>query len=342
MSASDRNKILNDESGQLEDVDSFAALSSTNSSINKMAQEDGYSLGVNQGLIDDVSFDAADPESFAAKVEQAEGLSLHYGVPVSPFRDSEAQAISEGLKDMTVPEKIQLANTLSAAPAVWGQLAKKQAGVFTMAGATGDDNLMGAVFKGQELLAAKLAVAPKSSDYLTDFQESIEGVYGTDDAKDIMNSVVAHYASTHSDGDYNSGDFEASIQAVTGGIGKINGFKVELPRGVDDDEFQDFIDDLQPETIEAMGGMQGFSSERAIEMIQAGRLQGVKSGVYTVNMNGRSFESKSNPDQLFTIEWDADMAAKNDAILLSKRRASNKARREQRLKDIQSQRRVQP
>ena len=330
MSFQDRQAVLSAaQTGQLGDVEGFAAALKADQEINKLAREDGYSLGVKQGLIPSTPLDIGNPESFKARLDQAELLTSHYGVEVSPLSDSEAAGLSDTIPDMTPMEKIELATTLQQSPSVWGQLDKKNAGQFAMAGATGDMPVMSAIFKGQELLKQKLVKALKQDDYLANFNDAVEGVYGPQDRRAILDAALSHYSSTSSnaiDGTYNNSDFEASLDAVTGGIAKVNGFKLELPRGVSDDDFDDYLDDLQPETIEDMGGIANYSNEGAIEAIQQGRIRSVGSNQYTVETNGGTlFGSDGKP---FIFSYSVDTATTNTALAHARRTKTRRAIRD--------------
>jgi len=327
MSYDDRRGVLSAaQTGQLEDVQMYASALKADQEINKAAIEDGYSLGVKQGIIPSTPLDINDPESFKARLDQAEIASAHYNVEVSPLSDQEATVLSEGIGDMTPAEKMELANTLQQAPAVWGQLDKKNAGQFAMAGASGDANVMTAIFKGQELLKQKLVKPLSQEDYLSDFNDYVEGVYGPQDRRAILDAALSHYASTSSsavDGTYDSGDFESSIEAVTGGVGSINGYNVELPRGVDEDSFDEFIDTLQPETIADMGGIANYSDDEAVEAIKQGRVRSIGANQYMVETNGGTlFGTDGKP---FIFSYSLDTATANTAVAASK---SLKLRRE--------------
>lgn len=100
--------------------------------------------------------------------------------------------------------------------------------------------------------------------------------------------------------------------AVTGGIHKVNGFNIELPRGVDGGDFEDLIDDIQPETIKTLGGVAGISDERAAELVKRGRIRNIKSGQYIVELDsGVLFKPNGEP---FIIEWSDELAGRNKAV----------------------------
>lgn len=314
LSLDDRSKHLNEvQTGQLDDVADFSSMLQANNEINKMAIDDGYSLGVKQGIINEITFDPSDPLSLKLKADQAETLSDHYGVPVSPLTDGEANALSVGIEEMTIQEKVQLANTLNSAPAVWGQISPKNQQVFSMAGATGDNVLMATVFTGQELLKEKLVSAAKPSEYLSVSDEFLSDVYGIQDKSSILEAAKAHYAATAGNVDvFDQDAFETSLSAVTGGIGEVNGNKVELPRGVDEDTFEDFIDEFSSEQVESIGGILGFTDNQAANVIQNGKIKSVGANKYIVMANETQALFKTDGTPLI-IEFTAEAQAQQEA-----------------------------
>ncbi len=326
LSIKDRNEQLNNlETGQLDDVADLTAALKANNEINRMAVEDGYSLGVKQGLIQEVSFNPADPLSLSLKADQAETLSNHYGVPVSPLSDGEANSLSRNIEGMTVAEKVQLANTLNEAPAVWAQISPKNQQAFSMAGATGDNVLMGTVFQGQELLKNKLVTAAKPSEYLSVSEDFLGDVYGVQDKAAILEAAKAHYAATTGNVDVFDADaWENSLSAVTGGIGEVNGNKVELPRGVDEDTFEDFIDEFSGLQVEALGGVLGFTDNQAANVIQNGKIKSVGANKYIVMANESQALFKADGEPLI-IEYTQEQRAQQEAKKFVKARTIESA-----------------
>ncbi len=308
-----RVKLKELETGNLDDVADLTAMLRANNEINKAAITDGYSLGVRQGLINEISFDPSDPLSFSLKADQAETLSEHYGVSVSPLTDGEANSLSANIDKMTVAEKVQLANTLNSSPAVWAQISPKNQQVFPMAGASGDNVLMATVFKGQELLSSKLVTAAKPSEYLSVSDKYLADVYGIQDKAAIIETAKAHYAATAGNTDMLDEEaWKTSLNAVTGGIGDVNGNKVELPRGVDEDTFEDFISNYSASQVDALGGVLGFTKEQAANVIQDGIIKSVGANKYIVMVNGTQalFKADGTP---FIIEYTQEQQAQQEA-----------------------------
>jgi hypothetical protein len=304
--------MAQNQANTLEGQQDYIALKKANDRINKMAEDDGYSLGVRQGLIEHIPFDPQNPESFAERLEQADTLSGIYGVEVGPLMDSEVEGIVNLLPESTPEDKVNLALTLGPSQAIWKQLDKKNANVFAMAGAIGDRNVMTAIFKGQELIKTKQVKLPSQEEYLTAAEDVIGlagEVYGVEDRKAVIESAIAYHASTTDSPEiFRSGDFEDALEAVTGGIAKVNGFKLELPRGVDEDDFEDFVDDLQPEIIEEMGGLMHMKPEDA----QDAQWQSIGDGRYYLLNNGLiQLNKKGEP---FVIEYNEDLAERNKLL----------------------------
>jgi hypothetical protein len=126
-----------------------------------------------------------------------------------------------------------------------------------MVAARGDRDVANAVFTGQELVKSKQVRLPPAAEYLeiaNEYLGEVGEVYQAKDRGTIIKSALYHYA-TKDDGVFDGDDFRASLESMTGGVGEINGRRVELPSEVLEDDLQDFMDDLHPQTIEELGGL---------------------------------------------------------------------------------------
>ena len=186
-----------------------------------------------------------------------------------------------------------------------------------MAGATGDTEVMSKVFTGQELIDNKLVSPIKTSDYLGDFTDMVGGVYPAEDAMNLKNAVLAYYATMGAE-DYDPALFKDAVTAVTGGIAEINGFKIELPRGVDPEVFQDFIDDLEPSTVAEMGSIRNHTAEQAAETIRRSALIGLNSGSYRIETDQGPLLNEDG--SLFMLIWNDELAARNESRNKKRRR----------------------
>lgn len=285
------------------------ALDDADEIINRELDRDGYSFAVKQGVIEDVPLDLANPASFSARVKQAGYLQSHYGRPVSPLADAEAERLVAALDVMTPGSKTALALSLGPSEAVWNQLDKKNATTFAMVGAIGDKAVMQTVFKGQTLLDEKLKTVSRT-DYMPVFDDVVGEVYGGKDRRAVLDATLAYYAATATDQDFDEDLFEEALQAVTGGVAEINGGRVELPRGIDASVFDDYIDGFTPEMVQTFGGVKGVNDSQAVDLISTGTPVSYGNGRYVINSRVGTLR---RPDgSLFVISYDPSLDPRGD------------------------------
>ncbi len=159
---------------------------------------------------------------------------------------------------------------------------KKGGAMFAMVGAIGDQNLSQQAFLGAEKLKDGIVKAPPSSDYLTQYNEFVGDVYGSEDSRAILDTAIAVYANQYPDEVFNYSDFEEIVVQVTGGIGTFNGQKYQLPRGMAEGAFEDYIDDFSMDGFEALGGASGYTYDQFMETLDDGNLQSIGDNQYLI------------------------------------------------------------
>lgn len=337
MTSSQRQKVLSEaNTGILENASEHQKLLVTEQNIQKELAKDPLAFGQRQGIVNLDTFDPFSPESLTSRLSQSEIASAHYGVPVAPITDTEAQALSDQITKMTVPEKIALAETLQQAPEIWGSIASKNQAVFSQAGAIGDRNIMQRVFEGQEAISLKNVQSPSARDYLSPFEDYVGNVYGLEDKAATRDAALAYYAATQTPGlDFDKDLFIDSIEAVTGGIAKVNGFKTQLPRGIDNNQFNEFIDAIDQQFIDENGGL-GFIDpvtgtrnpypETYInEVIKNSEVTNKNNSEYLFT-NGSSVFVRMDNGQPFTFSYDVNVVARQKANKATRRRESRTGR----------------
>ena len=275
-----RNEMLDAaRTGGLDRADAYKAMLAANADINRQATKDGYSLGVSQGLIEEIEFDINDPNSYLKREQQAKVLSAHYGVPVSPLNDNEATTLALAVNEMSAQQKTDLANSFNPSSNIFAQLDQKGQGLFAMASSIGDETIMKEIFLGQDIIneetQGKLPV-----NYKDIFNNLIGNSLPANASRQILDGALALEAYNKKISTQSS--FEDSIQRVSGGIKKINNYKVLLPRGINQNTFQDYIDDFTPQNIESFGGIQGHTPEQAARAVSNGRIISLGSNRYAV------------------------------------------------------------
>jgi hypothetical protein len=210
------------------------------------------------------------------------------------FTQNEAQSVVSYINRATPEEKGMLALTFqkasSQAPQIWEQISEKNGQLFAMAGAIGDIDTASLIFQGDAMLRQKTVSNPSQRDYLTVFSDYVGDTYrrpGTagEDEAIVINAALAHYAATRTDPtEFSEDEFVASIDAVTGGIGEYNDYRLELPRGLDQDVFEDIVDEFSPEMLRlfAPDGVTGYTDEQAVSRLKNSRLVNSGMGGYYV------------------------------------------------------------
>ena len=303
--------------GGLGNAEQRVALETADEAIQRSLDDDGYQFAVDQRIVEFAPININDPSTVQARLDQMDYLKAHYGQEVSPLTNQEADSLVQTLPMMSPQAKTQLAQAFGDSQAIWSQLDKKNAGTFAMAGATGDPAVMENIFKGQQLKADKLVPSISAKDYLPAFNDFVDDIYVGQDRTQMLNAALNYYYATTKEDTFNTDDFEAAIEAVSGGIGKINGFKLELPRGVPENDFKDFIDDMSPETVQEFGGVWSMSDAQALEVIKDAHIISDGSNRYRVIKDGSQL--MRNDGQPFTFSFDEETFRRDKVLKESSR-----------------------
>jgi len=109
------------------------------------------------------------------------------------------------------------------------------------------------------------------------------------------------------------------MEAVTGGIGEYNGFKLQLPRGVDQDKFDLWIDNFTPEMMEvfAPDGLLNMTVEQGIDLLKRSRVRSINNNTYDIVFNQTGQEAIAKADGMpLVIQWSPEI----DQLLAEKLR----------------------
>lgn len=262
-----------------------------------------------RGIITVTPFDFANPQA-AVSQRAAEMNALTASVGVSSttgriqyeqnfFTDREAEAYGQYLSAATPLQLAANAQSLSLVagkyPQIWEQVAGQdgKAKLFAMAGAIDDIATAEKIFQGHQFLIDKTRTNPPKNQYIAVFEDIVGDTYkrpGTagEDHSLVLNAALAHYASNRLVLDeFKEEEFKSSVRAITGGIGERNGFKFELPRDVEEDVFNELIDEMTPEMLREQFAPAGFdhlnlTDEAAIERIQQSRIVSTGASTYYV------------------------------------------------------------
>ena len=305
MSASQRSTVLTQvEAVGLDEVERAEILIKTQNGINTQLNKDPMAFAIKQGIASDVPLDMGDPQSWADRVASAKTASIHYGRDIPAMTDAEADAFSDSLEEMTVAEKMSMAQSLNQDPAVWNTISKVGDPLFAMIGATNDMTVQKTALKGQEMVAQGQAKLPSFQNYIRvadDYLGQAGEVYQPENRGLVIQAALNHYAKSNPDPSvFDGGAFEDSLASITGGIGTFNKGKYQLPRDVTEDQFEKMLDRVNEDWLEMYGGIGMMTVNQALKQVQNARVVSVPNnkseynlvtgdGVLMVNKNGNAF-----------------------------------------------------
>lgn len=282
LSKQDQTEMLADiqASGSLDSADKYAALVKANQNVKKQARANGILFAKQQGiipkdeyvdfdptiLVDDLSTPedeyAINQANYQIRVQQAKEMSEHYGILISPLEPSEAAALSKLVEGATPQQRTQIIGILGPESPVYGQLSDNNQGVFAQVAALGNPQVMNIVFKGQDLVATGNAYKLKPSDrYQQDFDSIVGSVYGPYDKENVKNTALNYYYGLEPGDVYDAAAFRQAVQAVTGGIGEVRGYKTQLPQNVSADDLDAYFSTMALDQLEGAGVYQELLDE---------------------------------------------------------------------------------
>lgn len=269
-----------------------------------------------RGIVSVEPFDFANlAQSIPARIQSMNKIAASVGVseidgkmlyPQNFFTDEEATEFASYLNRATPEQKSRAAIALLPLagdyPQVYEQIAGKNGELFAMAGAitattamaspvnVPDLSISKAIFDGMEIREQPGYVHPPKKQAAAIFEEITGDAYkrSPNDYTTMMEASLSHYAATRKSRaeDIDQGvfedEFENSILAVSGGIGEYNDHKFELPRDLDQKQFEAIIDGMTPRMLRlfAPNGIDGYTDEQAIEKIQSSQITNGGLGFY--------------------------------------------------------------
>jgi len=102
---------------------------------------------------------------------------------------------------------------------------------------------------------------------------------------------------------------ESILNQITGGVLEINGVKIIAPeRGINEDMFEDRLEELRPNDLNAMGGVWGEDAQNAVEDVQKATFISIGKGIYHVVLSDpgdpKEFLLNKHGD-IFVFKYDA-------------------------------------
>ena len=230
-----------------------------------------------------------------------------------------AAYLSEASPMMLVRDAQAFSMVADKYPQIWEQLAgqgRGKASQFAMAGAVNDIPVATAIFQGQFKIDQGAPLPNKNELYsiyknkVGDLYE-LPGSFGENDAI-VFRAALAHYAEVRTSPETQIGgdvttQFQASIDAVTGGVGTYNNFTYQLPRGMEEDDFNNAIERFSVDTLEylAPDGLIGFTPDQyggdngALAVLKRSRIRSISNDTYEPQLeNGQPSLTLANGEPL--------------------------------------------
>lgn len=284
-----------------------------------------YSAAVDAGLVPPTPLDISDPTSVAARVASADTIEQAWGPKTSGWRDDEVTDLKDKL-DGLPPE--QQATTLGALSTLMGdrfqyllsQIADKAPGVALAAKVAGKQPQLAAdVLRGRQMLKDGTVQKASDDDYTDDAKSKLQTalMHSPTGYAAVLDAATALDAARRFDGgnpdkaSYQSANFQAAIDDLTGGVIEYNGQPIIAPeRGVDEGDFENVIGavddaDLAVTTEEGrplLPVMSTGATLTAESFRKYGTLESVGDGQYLVRIaNGYALDPRTG--QSFVFDW---------------------------------------
>jgi len=300
----------------------------------KGLKEDALSLAIEQGIVKDpVVFDITNPGSLQQRLLHSETASAHYGVNVSPLTKQEAISLTNLISESDVEQQsLILGNLVNGfgenSAEVLEQMKDSGPKAHVVAGGllleSKKHNMQSRAIVSRNILLGTKQLELNTDAIAKDFDLSVDAVLLSTYADRpeqqaiIKQGVRALYAQKMAmQGRLNEGSvalaatdvdiLHEAIVEVTGGLVDVewdgsgflsdDDYQIEVPvPGMGVDDVEDWMDSITAADIDAMGGVKGFKSKDAAEMINDGviKLVSAGDGRYKVQTYSGRFFSKAD------------------------------------------------
>ncbi|CAL9956412.1 hypothetical protein VPHK225_0017 [Vibrio phage K225] len=246
------------------------------------------------------------------------------------FTKQELTDFTARLDQMPVDDKLRTIGEITATldsgsrNAVFSQLVGKGKGTYAVAGDAIEDGFTDVarqVLTGSNALKAQPEIVARwKYDMAPVVADKIGTIYrhSPTTGAQVTESVKAYYAQQSiNDGDFTGElDTERLENAITQVVGKytdIGGAKVLMPkRDMTADQFDSWVRDIQPNYIESIGGVKGYSgtagTKMLTEQIRDGdvTLENVGKGKYLILDPDKGYLSRKDSMSPFILEYNSD------------------------------------
>lgn len=312
LNAVEREQVLNKliEKNPAE----YSYFKDINNKVSALEKSDPLTHYQRQGKVTLPQVDYNDPQSIAARnqaVEEIKSMTGRTDIPL--LTDNEQRSLVGAFNQMPANQKTAVVGQIvsglreDSIPTL-NSIAGKQGAQLALAGQLfmdGAPQVAESIFMGQEIMLNMKEIMPKDTDFNTKLEAELMEAYSINPTqrKAVIDGIKAVYADMSikegdRTGEVDSERLKKAVTSVTGGLidyesgrwafgGKRS--RLEPPvRGMTSEEFEDWIDSIQPEDIEAMGGA-NIGSREAVRILKeeaqlvSVRVVGKTYPVYVIN-----------------------------------------------------------
>lgn len=284
----------------LEDTKVLAAVKKNLQEKQALAKKDMITLGAQDGLYEPTKsvLPGVDPSMGIAilgeRMKQAKISKDSYGVPMQIFTGPESEQWVNWLNDRetSISDKMNFIRSIESGTAGKGHIAYKQlmkdkrASVFTAAGdfyAEGRPNVSQMLLHGEMVMSSEMGASIDREELTRKLNSALGNTFSRstkDDRNKVISSVTSYYASLAEGygalGDESYKYSDQAIEEVLGKQGIRNGQGYFAPIGMDSDDVDDFMDDLDPMVLEKMAGIPEEATKDVINKSKLIQVEGNK------------------------------------------------------------------
>ncbi len=302
------NKLKEDKSRSGEEVELIERYQKVHDHTTKMLKENSLQLAVEQGVLTGLPpIDLNNPETLQQRMMAVQTAEAHYRQNISPLTKREVTQMSDAMTKMDADQKLAVLGAVVSATGdnsleIMEQLDKNNQTLLAMAGslmAEGQPEVARLAILGNEQVQLNKGILPKDTDLMPEVNSYLGTAFIANPRHQaaVVRTVKSVYAAMAADAGIIDGALDAdllnaALEAVTGGVimrdnpgwGTGDSYVVAPARGVGEDQFEEWIDELTIADIEAMGGIMALEGDELVEQVQEGVLVSVGKGRYLVNV----------------------------------------------------------
>jgi hypothetical protein len=297
------------------------------------AQRDGIAAYAERAGGDPGKIDTSSPQTIAASIKGRVAYAQEAGrwakAPVSPLYDAEANQLREGLSRLPPREFSAAVAMLSSsmpaeqAQALARQLDPKDKGLALAfaSGATGTSNgrytselIRAGVQALKDGTSTKGEKTPgvRAATWKANVAAQVNGLFPNQSLTDNVVEAahfIAHGMASEKGGDLSSRDLELAVGLAVGGkVAEINGRKVALPAGIDEDAVERRLRSITPAEIQQQAGatVRAGGAEVSVadfaKKLPGAELMFASRGKYMVMVQGRPVLGTNNRPVLIDVK----------------------------------------